>query len=290
MTGWLLSIPVQAIRTNLATRYLLETHPMTETMTDALAKRAADLKLYGLLAHWDELDPCCEWIRPLIEWEEQERNRRGLERRLRNAHLGRFKPLGEFDWDWPKKIDREQIQDLMQLDFVRSGDNVILLGSNGVGKSTIARNLAHQAVLKGYSVLFTGASEMLNALDAQDGNLSLQRRLKYYAQPQVLVIDEVGYLSYANRHADLLFDIINRRYEEKSTIVTTNRPFSEWHEVFPNAACVVSLVDRLIHHATITSIDGDSYRMKEAQEKATKQTRNAKRAGPANRKTTRTKK
>jgi len=242
---------------------------MTEVITEALAKRAGDLKLYGLLAHWNELDPQSTWVKPLIEWEEQERNRRGLERRLRNAHLGTFKPLAEFDWNWPKKIDRQMITELMQMNFVEGHNNIVLLGSNGVGKSTIAQNLAHQAVLKGYSVLFTGASAMLNVLDAQDGNLSLQRRLKYYSHPDVLVIDEVGYLSYANRHADLLFEIINRRYEKKTTIVTTNRPFSEWEEVFPNAACVVSLVDRLIHHAQIVTIDGDSYRMKEAQEKAT---------------------
>ena len=241
---------------------------MTEVITDALAKRAADLKLYGLLAHWDEIDPHSSWVKPLIEWEEQERSRRGLERRLRNAHLGTFKPMGEFDWSWPKKIDREQITQLLQLDFVDEHNNIVLLGSNGVGKSTIAKNLAHQAVLKGHSVLFTGASEMLNTLNAQDGNLSLRRRLKYYSHPQVLVIDEIGYLSYANRHADLLFEIINRRYEQKTTIVTTNRAFSEWNEVFPNAACVVSLVDRLVHHSQIVTIDGDSYRMKEAQENA----------------------
>ena len=259
---------------------------MTELITDALAKRATDLKLYGLLAHWQELDPDSSWVKPLIEWEEQERNRRGLERRLRNAHLGTFKPMGEFDWSWPKQIDRELITELMQMNFVENHNNIVLLGSNGVGKSTIAKNLAHQAVLKGHSVLFTGASEMLNLLDAQDGNLSLQRRLKYYAHPDVLVIDEVGYLSYANRHADLLFEIINRRYEQKSTIVTTNRPFSQWSDVFPNAACVVSLVDRLIHHAQIVTIDGDSYRMKEAQEKAADRPAKAKRSKRSTPKTT----
>lgn len=137
-----------------------------------------------------------------------------------------------------------------------------------MGKSTIAKNIAHQAVLKGHSVLFTSASDMLNTLAAQDGNLSLQRRLKYFARPDVLVIDEVGYLSYGNRHADLLFDIISRRYEQKSTIVTTNKPFTQWEEVFPNAACVVSLVDRLIHHALMITIDGESYRMKEAKERS----------------------
>jgi len=237
-------------------------------INDALAKRATDLKLYGLLAHWNELDPHTPWVQPLIEWEEQERNRRGFERRVRNARIGSFKSLAEFDWQWPKQIDRQLISDQMQLDFVRSASNIVLLGGNGVGKSTIAKNIAHQAVLKGHSVLFTSASDMLNTLAAQDGNLSLQRRLKYFSRPDVLVIDEVGYLSYGNRHADLLFDIINRRYEQKSTIVTTNKPFTQWEEVFPNAACVVSLVDRLIHHALMITIDGESYRMKEAKERA----------------------
>jgi len=236
-------------------------------ITDALAKRASDLKLYGLLTHWNELDPHTPWVEPLIEWEEHERNRRGFERRVRNARIGHFKSLAEFDWQWPKHIDRQLISDQMQLDFVRTKSNIILLGGNGVGKSTIAKNIAHQAVLKGHSVLFTSASDMLNTLAAQDGNLSLQRRLKYFARPDVLIIDEVGYLSYSNRHADLLFDIINRRYEQKSTIVTTNKPFTQWEEVFPNAACVVSLVDRLIHHAQMITIDGESYRMKEAKER-----------------------
>ena len=99
---------------------------MTEVITEAMAKRAGDLKLYGLLAHWNELDPQCTWVKPLIEWEEQERNRRGLERRLRNAHLGMFKPLGEFDWNWPKKIDRQMITELMQLNFVEGHNNIVL--------------------------------------------------------------------------------------------------------------------------------------------------------------------
>jgi len=264
---------------------------MTDTLlTESLAKRANDLKLYGLLAHWNELDPRCPWVEPLIEWEERERNKRGLERRLRNAHLDRFKDLADFDWQWPGQIDRLAIEQTMQLEFVRQQSNIVLLGSNGVGKSTIAKNIAYQAVLKGFRVLFTGASQMLNTLDAQDGNLSLQRRLKYFSQPDLLVIDEVGYLSYANRHADLLFEIINRRYEQKATIVTTNRPFSEWGEVFPNAACVVSLVDRLVHHAQILTIEGESYRIKEAQETAARRTQTAKPASRSNRKTTRAKK
>jgi DNA replication protein DnaC len=158
----------------------------------------------------------------------------------------------------------------MQLDFLSDASNIILIGSNGVGKSTIAQNLGYQAVMQGYTVVFTTAANMLNDLAAQDGDNALRRRLKHYARPALLIIDEIGYLSYSNRHADLLFEIINRRYEQNATIVTTNRPFGEWNEVFPNAACVISLVDRLIHHSQIIIIEGDSYRMKEARERETK--------------------
>ncbi len=245
---------------------------------EAMQQQAAELKLYGLLAHWHELgDDACVWLQQLIEWEKSERQQRSLERRLTSAKLGRFKSLNEFDWQWPDKIDQAAVQALMQLEFIKEKSNVILLGSNGVGKSTIAQNLGHQAVMAGHTVLFTTASNMLNDLAAQDGDNALRRRFKHYARPKLLVIDEVGYLAYSNRHADLLFEIISRRYEQSSTIVTTNRPFSEWNEVFPNAACVVSLIDRLVHHSEVIAIEGKSYRMKEAREQAAR--RNTRKRG-----------
>lgn len=250
---------------------------------DLLRARAKVLKLHGMLAHWNEIGET-GWIEPIIQWEEQERARRGLERRLKSARLGRFKPLADFDWSWPGQCDREAVNDLMQLNFLDQATNVILVGPNGVGKSTLARNIAHQAILQGHSVLFTGASQMLNELAAQDGDSALKRRLAHFARPHLLAIDEVGYLSYSNRHADLLFEIVSRRYEARSTLITTNRPFQEWSEVFPNAACVVSLVDRLVHHSEIITIEGESYRLKEAKEHRQRQAANRRR-----RKTTRKK-
>jgi DNA replication protein DnaC len=240
---------------------------MTILTHDPLKARAQALNLYGLLAHWEEVAES-DWIEPLIQWEEAERARRGLQRRLKEAHLGRFKPLADFNWQWPSQCDRQAVEELMRLAFLEEAANIVLLGPNGVGKSTIARNVAHQAVLAGHTVRFTTAGQMLNELAAQDGDHALRRRIALYARPRLLVIDEVGYLSYSNRHADLLFEIVNRRYEEKSTLITTNRPFSEWNQVFPNAACVVSLIDRLVHHAEIIPIDGESYRLKEAKEQA----------------------
>jgi DNA replication protein DnaC len=233
----------------------------------------AELGLHGLQAHWHELSEAqLPWLASVLDWEFSERQQRGVTRRLHNARIGRFKPLADFDWDWPEKIDQQAIHQLMQLDFLSGANNVILIGGNGVGKSTIAQNLAYQAAMQGHSVLFIRAANLLNDLAAKDSDSALRRRLKQYAQPALMVIDEIGYLSYSNRHADLLFEIINRRYEQRSTVVTTNRPFAEWGEVFPNAACVVSLIDRLVHHSEIIAIEGDSYRMKEAKEQASKRT------------------
>jgi DNA replication protein DnaC len=131
-----------------------------------------------------------------------------------------------------------------------------------------SQNLAYTAVLAGHTVLFTTASKLLNDLGAQDSSLSFERRLRKYTQPRLLAIDELGYLSYDSRSADLLFEVVTRRYQEKSTIVSTNRAFAQWNETFPNASSVVTLVDRLIHRSEIVEIDGESYRRKEALERA----------------------
>jgi DNA replication protein DnaC len=165
----------------------------------------------------------------------------------------------------------------MALDFLAEASNVVLIGPNGVGKSTLARNIAHHALIHGHTVLFTSAGQLLGDLAALDSDSALRRRLRHYARPSLLVIDEVGYLSYSNRHADLLFELVSRRYEHRSTVVTTNRPFAEWREVFPNAACVVSLVDRLVHNAEILAIEGESYRLKEAHERSDQRARQRRR-------------
>jgi DNA replication protein DnaC len=234
---------------------------------ETLLKRAKALKLCGVVSHWDEAKEMA-WLKTLIEWEENERSHRSLERRIRTANIGRFKTMDQFDWSWPKNIDSDAVKDCMQLSFIKEATNIILCGPNGVGKSTIARNIAYHSVLQGNTVLFTTAGNMLNELAAQDGDNALRRRIKHYIKPQLLVVDEVGYLSYSNRHADLLFEIISRRYQEKATIITTNKPFSEWGEIFPNASCVVSLIDRLVHHSEIITIEADSYRLKEAKEQS----------------------
>ena len=235
--------------------------------SDLLLQRATALKLHGLIQHWDEIHDAT-WVESLITWEEAYRSTRSLETRLHSARIGKFKSLSEFDWNWPKKCERDVITQWMQLDFIKTATNLILCGPNGVGKTTIARNVAYQSVLKGFTALFTTAAGMLNELAALDSDTALRRRIKYYTQPALLIIDEVGYLSYSNRHADLLFEIITQRYEKKSTFITTNKAFTEWREIFPNATCVVSIIDRLVHHSEITLIEAESFRIKEAKEKS----------------------
>ena len=235
-------------------------------MTDPLMERARALGLHGLVAHWDNIGET-GWLPELIAWEEEEKRSRSLKRRLGAARIGRFKPLADFDWDWPRRCDRMAVEDLMTLGFLNEAANVVLVGPNGVGKSTIAANIAHRAVLAGHTVRFATAASLLGELATIDSDSLLQRKLRFYARQQLLVIDEVGYLSYSNRHADLLFNIVSSRSQRHSTMITTNRPFAEWGEAFPNAACLVALVDRLVHNAEIVAIDGDSYRRKEAEER-----------------------
>lgn len=235
--------------------------------SNGLQQRLYALGLHGLLARWDDFQDM-PWLEELIACEEQERGKRSLERREQNARIGRFKPLADYDWGWPKNIDRAAIDEIFELDFVGEPANIVIVGPNGVGKTMLAQNLAHHAVHKGFTVRFATASEMLNDLVAQDSTASLERRLRRYTGPTLLVVDELGYLSYDDRHADLLFEVVSRRSGYKPIVLTTNKPFAEWCEVFPNASCVVALVDRLIHRAEVIRIDGDSYRLKEATERA----------------------
>lgn len=234
---------------------------------DELRRRAQKLRLYGLLSDWGRL--CTKpWIAELLELEEHERARRSREYRINNAKIGALKPIVDFDWKHPKKIDRRLVEDLFELDFITEPANVVFVGPNGVGKTMLAQNLAYEAIIRGHAVRFTSASNMLNDLSGLDGS-ALKLRLKRYVNPKLLVIDELGYLSYDNRHADLLYQVISRRYENQAALVlTTNKPFAEWNQVFDSAACLVTLIDRLCHRCEIVAIEGTSYRVKEAKQRA----------------------
>jgi len=230
--------------------------------------RAQTLGLYGLVADWSRIGDQ-PWIAELLRVEEEERKRRSLARRLKNAQIGSFKPMADYDWLWPTRISRDAVEDTVNGSFLRDKLNVVILGPNGVSKTMIAKNTAHNAASNGHTVRFTNASDMLSDLAAQDSSTALSRHLRRYCQPELLCIDEVGYLSYNARYADLLFEVVSRRYQAcRSILLTTNKAFEQWGEVFPNTSCVTTLVDRLVHRCEVIVIEADSYRVKEAKERA----------------------
>jgi len=214
-------------------------------------------------------------LEQLAQIEVAERAHRSLERRVRTAEIRKFKPMADFDWSWPTHIERDVLERALALDFLAEARNLVMVGANGLGKTMIAQNICHAAVLAGHSVLFRTASALLEELHRQtpEGRL---RKLRAYANVTLLCIDEVGYLSFDNKSADLLYEVINRRYEQKSLILTTNKAFKEWNEVFPNAACIATLLDRLLHHAEVTVIEGSSYRVRESEQETTARRRRKK--------------
>jgi len=206
-------------------------------------------------------------LEQMAQAEAEERSRRSLETRLRVSGIKKFKPMADYEWTWPTKIDRDVIERALTLDFLPEARNLVLVGRNGLGKTMIAQNICHAAVLAGYSVLFRPAPALLEELQRQSPE---GRRYKFrtYANVGLLCVDEVGYLSFDDKAADLLYEVVNRRYERKSVILTTNRPFKEWSQVFPNATCIATLLDRLLHHADVTVIEGESYRVRESEQEA----------------------
>ncbi|MBM3803106.1 MAG: AAA family ATPase [Acidimicrobiia bacterium] len=243
-------IPSPDLPTELARLGLKAT---AQTLDDFLAR--ATQKRWSPLQQLEEI----------ARAESEARAQRGLQARLRQARLGRFRPLADFDWNWPKKIDRDLIQRALTLDFIAEARNLILVGTNGVGKTLIAKNLAHQALLAGYTVWFRSAADLLTELAACESPHARRRKLKLLAHPHLLAIDEVGYLSYDSQAADLLYEIVNARYERRSLLITTNRSFKDWNTVFPNSTVISTLLDRLTHHADVTLIEGHSYRVRESE-------------------------
>jgi len=192
---------------------------------------------------------------------------RATKRRITTARFPQIKTLEQFNWSWPKKINRLQVKNLFRLKFIEQKSNVIFLGGVGLGKTHLATALGYQACLKGHTVLFCSAVDAMNNLAAAQSAGRLKQELRKYHKPALIILDELGYLPIDKTGADLLFQIISHRYEKGSLIITTNRVFKEWPEIFNNdSTLTAALLDRLLHHTETVVIEGKSYRMKDAIE------------------------
>lgn len=204
-----------------------------------------------------------EYFEELLQGETDLRWDNGIKRRIRMARFPVLKTMEQFQWNWPKKINRTQVRQLCRLNFIEHKANVIFLGGVGMGKTHLATAIGYQACLKGYSVLFTTAIDAINTLAADQTAGLLKKGLKKYLKPELLILDELGYLPIDKHGADLLFQIISYRYEKGSVMITSNRAYKEWPAIFNNDATLTSaILDRLLHHADTLVIEGKSFRMK----------------------------
>lgn len=208
---------------------------------------------------WSHID----YLEALADGEAALRHDRSIERRIRNARFPVIKTLEQFRWNWPTLINRATVQNLFRLKFLDEKANVILLGGVGLGKTHLATALGYAACLQGKPVLFASAIDVINTLSlAQEAN-RLKAELKKYLAPTLLILDELGYLPIDKRGADLLFQIISLRYEQGSLVITSNRAFKNWPQIFNNdSTLTAAILDRLLHHAETILIEGKSYRMK----------------------------
>lgn len=210
--------------------------------------------------NWSQLD----FLSRLVEGEASRRNDKATHRRIKAARFPVVKTLEQFDWNWPKKINRPQVQNLFRLAFAREKANVVFIGGVGLGKTHLATALAYQACEAGYSTLYTTAIDIVNTLAAAQSANRLKSELRKYTAPEILMVDELGYLPIDKIGADLLFQVFSQRYETGSTIITANEVYKKWTKVFNNDATLTSAVlDRIVHHAETVIIEGKSYRMKD---------------------------
>lgn len=242
--------------------------PKPENLTAVLRR----LNLTTIAQHYENLgreaarEGLChvEYLRRLAEAEAAARYERSVQRRTKAARLPVLKTLEQFDWSWPKKINRTQVQDLFRLRFVEQNTNVVFIGGVGLGKTHFALALAHSACLNNLPTLFAQAVEIVNALSTAQATNTLSKALKAYVAPRLLVIDELGYLPMDKRGADLIFQVISARYERGATVITTNTVYKQWARIFNNdATLTTAILDRLVHHCETITIEGKSYRMKD---------------------------
>ncbi len=241
-------------------------------MTDPLIACMQKLKLAWMLEnHETELADAARLNRShhdlllrLLAGELDAAQARSIQRRLSLARLPASRTLDTFDWNWPTEINRDQIQHLFTLAFLRARQNVVFIGTVGLGKTHLAVALAQEACQHNHSVLFTSAVDIINTLaEARAGN-RFRQAMRRYVAPELVVVDELGYLPVDRVGAELLFQVLGERYEKGSTVITTNRAYKKWARTFANDATLTSAVlDRVVHHCETVIIKGKSYRLKD---------------------------
>lgn len=235
----------------------------------ALGFRASAEAIRALVAHAtkSKMSPA-QTLLELAALEKRERDARNLAARTKAATIGPVKPLDRFDWTHPRTIDRELFEELHEtLGFLERGENVLLRGQSGVGKSTLAKHLGLAALALGHTVRFTSLAGVLADLLRRESIPAIERRLRRYTSCDLLIIDELGYVPCDSDGADLLFRIVSDRHERRAIVITTNLSYKQWGTVFGDAPCLGALVDRFAQHCHVIDIDADSWRDKERLEK-----------------------
>lgn len=206
----------------------------------------------------------------LFEQEKKHREAVAIEKKMKNAVFPVIKTIEEFDFEFQKSIDKKVIEDLVTLRFVHNSENVVFLGPPGVGKSHLAIALGVEAVKAGVSVYFTNTGNLIERLKTANREGILEKKLRDLMKYKVLIIDEIGYLPFDEEGAHCLFQLISRRYEKSSTILTSNKSYGEWGEIFKDHVIAADVLDRILHHSTTINVKGESYRLKERKKQGIK--------------------